>query len=233
MSGLNVTDEFSVRYYRWAILDSRQEMDAGFPLVSRLRNESTETYLSIMSQLDATRRHSYLVASVKRFHPQAIGLLDEGMTREEETLLEWADTQRFNMTCAMPRRKRRFSTRRLKASLESALLTHFGHHGSLTKPGPNMLGLEPRYGPWLVRTWFDCARSPHYFHHIASDEISLASFVSIHAWMGITSMTDWTWGPANSEEEIAKMMVDAAQRFLDRVPELLEGLSPRDHENAG
>ena len=50
--------------------------------------------------------------------------------------------------------------------------------------------------------------------------------ISVESWMGISSTTDWTLGSAYSAEDIAKTMVDAAQRFLNRAPELLEGLSP-------
>ncbi len=233
---MDVTEEFAVRYYRWAVLEVRQEMEAGFPLVSRLRNEHAETYLSIMNWIDdPSKRRLYLIASVKRFHPHAVSLLGEDMTRAEEKVLEWADALRLEMDCAMPARRLRTSSGKLKTLLRSELLTRFGRQTVLTRPGPKMLGLESRHGPWLVRTWFDCGRRSFYLHHIDTDEVKLASHLSIQSWMGISSMTEWTLGPANgeeelgpanSEEEIAITMVDASQRFLGRVSGLLEGLSP-------
>ncbi len=224
---MDVTEEFAVRYYRWAALDSRQEMEAGFPLVSRLRNEHAATYVSIMNWIDdASKRRLYLLASVKRFHPEVVSLFGEDMTRAEEKVIEWADAQRLEMDYAMPARKLGISSRELKTLLKNELLTRFGRQTVLTRPGPNMLGLESRHGPWLVRTWFDCGRRSFYLHHIDAGEVKLASHLSIQSWMGISSMTEWTLAPAGCEEVVAKTMVDAAQRFLGRVSGLLEGLSP-------
>jgi len=89
----------------------------------------------------------------------------------------------------------RISYRKLKTLLEGELQTRFGQQTARTKPGPRMLGFESRYGPWLVRTWFDCGRRSFYLHHIDASEIKLASHLSIQSLMGISSMTDWTQGP--------------------------------------
>ncbi len=223
---MDAKDEFAVRYYQWALLDSREEMEAGFPFVRRLGNESTMTYLSVMDRLDEDKRELLLVAFAKRFHPQAVELLDDSLTREEETLLEWADAQRFEMICAELVPPLRISSRKLENLLKSELRERFGQKIPFRKTGPRMFLFESGHGPWVVTTRFECGRHRDYYHHIDSGEISLGTSLSIESWMGISAVTGWTHGPASSEENIAETMVDAVQRFLDHVPALLEGLSP-------
>ncbi len=223
---MGAKQEFAVRLYRWAVLDSHEEMDAGFPLVRRLGNEHAGTYLSVMVRLDVERRRRLLTSFIKRFHPEAVELLDDGMTREEEELLEWAVDQRREMNCAVPAPTLRISSRRLRTLLKDKLVARFGGQTQVAKMGPKIFSLESVLGPWVVRTWFDYGRRPEYFHHIDGADTSLAGFLSIESWMGISSTTDWTLGSAGSEEDIAKTMIDAVQRFLDRAPGLLKGLSP-------
>ncbi len=223
---MDAKQEFAVRLYRWAILDSHEEMDAGFPFVSRLGNEHAETYLSVMARLDADRRNRLLAIFIKRFHPQAVELLDGGMTREEEALLEWADALRSEMDCSDPAPTLRISSRKLETLLRIELRARFGQQTPFRKTGPRMFLFESKHGPWVVTTRFECGRHRDYYHHIDSGEMSIANSLSIQSWMGIAAVTGWTHGPANSEENIAKTMVDAVQRFLNRAPGLLEGLSP-------
>ncbi len=231
---MDARQEFAVRCYQWALLDSREEMEAGFPLVSRLGNIHAETYLSVMGRLDADRRQFLRTACVKRFHPQAVELLDDRMTWEEETLLESANDQRFEIVCADLAPALRISNRKLETLLKSELRARLGQQTPFRKTGPRMFLVESKQSPWVVTTRFDCGRRPEYYHHIDSDEVDrpnarglgIADRLSIESWMGISSTTDWTLGSADSEEEIAKTMVDAVQRFLQRAPGLLEGLSP-------
>ncbi len=221
---MDAAQEFAVRYYRWAARDSIEELEAGFPLVSRLANENAVSYLSVMNSQDADTRRRLVAASVKRFHPQAVDLLNHALTPEEEDLLEWADGTRFEMKLNMPMPALRVSTRRLKAALSRELLALTGQQTPLPKVGPKTYRFEFRHDPWSVQTWFDCGRRPEYFHHIKRGETALATFLSMASWMGIASVTSWTLKSAGSEKEIAKTMVEATQRFLDRLPELLEGL---------
>ncbi len=209
-------------------------MEAGFPFVRRLGNEHAETYLSVMAHLDVNRRDRLLAAFVKKSHPQAVELLDDGMTREEEALLEWADAQRLEMRCVAPPPALRISNRQLETLLKSKLRARFGQQTPFRKTGPRMFLFKSKHGPWVVTTRFECGRRPEYYQHIDCDEIyrpnvrglGIADRLSIESWMGISAVTDWTQGPADSEEDIAKTMVDAVQRFLDHAPALLEGLSP-------
>ncbi len=231
---MNAKQEFAVRLYHWAIHDSREEMEAGFPFVRRLGNEHAETYLSVMSRLDKRKRRHLLVAFVKRFHPQAVELLDDGMTQEEEALLEWADAQRGELRSVALVPVLCISNRKLETLLKTELRVRFGQQIPFRKMGPRMFLFELKHGPWIVTTRFECGRHREYYHYIDSYEaygpnvrgLGIADLLSIESWMGISSTTDWTQGPANSEEEIAKTMVDAVQRFLDYAPALLEGLSP-------
>ncbi len=222
---MDAKQEFAVRLYRWAILDSHEEMDAGFPLVSRLGNGNAKSYLAVMSRLDVDRRKLLLAAFVKRFHPEAIDILDDYITGEEEALLEWADELRLEMGCIFPP-PLRLSSKKLRVLLKKELVERWGGQTQLKKMGPKIFSFESTLAPWVVRTWFDYGRRPEYFHHVDGDDATIAHLLSIESWMGISSTTDWTQGPANSEEEIAKTMVDAAQRFLDHAPALLEGLAP-------
>ncbi len=222
---MDAAQEFAVRYYRWAARDSIEELEAGFPLVSRLANENAVSYLSLMNGQDAGTRRRLVAASVKRFHPRAVDLLNDALTPDEEALLEWANGLRFEMTLNTPMPALRVSTRKLKAALRSELLVLTGQQTPLPKVGPKTYRFEFRHGPWVAQTWFACGHRPEYFHHIESGETTLATFLSIASWMGIASVTKWTLKSAGSEAEIAKTMVAATQRFLDRIPELLEGLS--------
>ncbi len=179
-----------------------------------------------MDRLDEDERKRLLVAFVKRFHPQAIELLGNGLTREEEALLEWADALRSEMDFSDPPPPLRISNRKLETLLKSELRERFGQQTAFKKMGPRMFLFESRYGPWVIRTWFDCGRHRDYSHRIVSGEILLATSLSIQAWMGISAVTGWAYGLAKSEANIAKTMVDAVQRFLDHAPALLEGLTP-------
>jgi hypothetical protein len=227
LGALKATHEFAVRYYRWAVQDTRAEMEAGFPLVSRLGEENAESYLSVINRLDRPDRYDLVAAFIKRFHPVATRLLNEEMTREEEKLLEWATDKRREMLGAPPRPRPRVSSRKLKSILENELQKRLSPPPELSNVGPKMFRFMSHFGPWVVQTWLDYGRRPQYFHHIDGEGTSLAKFVSIESWMGISGTTDWTIGP-KSEMEIATTMVDAIERFFLAVPGLLEGLLPED-----
>ncbi len=89
-----------------------------------------------------------------------------------------------------------------------------------------MFCFESKHGPWVITTRFDCGRSPHYYHSIEGDGMKLASHISIQSWMGISSMTDWNMVPAGCEDEVARAMTDATQRFLGHAEDLLKELLP-------
>ncbi len=222
---MDVTQQFAVRYYRWALLDTREESSAGFPLICRLGDENAKSYLAVMNSLDAARRQTLLTAFLKRFHPQAVELLDDGMSREEEALLDWADDQRNEMCGAPPAPGLRIFRRKLEKLVKAEILARFGGQTPLKKMGPKMFSFESSHGPWVVHTWFDCGRRPEHFHNIKAGAFTLVEFFTIQSWMGISSTTDWTIGPVKGGE-IAKTMIDSVQRFLDAAPDLLDGLSP-------
>ena len=222
---MDVKQEFAVRLYRWATRDSIEEMKAGFPLVSRVATENVESYISVMNSLDAANRQHLVTALVKRFHPQAVELLDDGMTPDEEALLEWAVDQRREIHMGANAPAFRVSSRKLRTAVQREVLARTGRKILLGKVGPKTYRFELDFGQWVVHTWVDCGQRPEYFHHIKSSETVLADFLSIASWMGIASVTKWTLKSAGSEKEIAKTMLDASQRFFGALSRLLDGLS--------
>lgn len=215
--------EFLVRFYQWALRDALLEMESGFPLISRIHGFHPKSFLWALEDMSTAEREELVRAMVRRFHPAAIDLLGEPLTSRELTILERFRDERMSWQYSSGKGVR---VGRLRGLLEGAVSNYLTAGMQRVDLGPRMIGFQVDVGHWSVSTNFDYSKRPFYYQSIDAPQERLETHISIHSWMGISSMTEWDLALAGEEERVVAAMMEASERFLVAVPALLDGLEP-------
>jgi hypothetical protein len=81
--------EFAVRYYRWALQESRREVAHEFPLLRKMGNHDADRFLSLMNSMPKEQRFSLAAALVKRSHiPKGIQGTGEQLSSDDQKAVE-------------------------------------------------------------------------------------------------------------------------------------------------
>ena len=89
---MEIADHFAIRYYEWSLERSKEEVSAGFPLLSLLRGRHAFKFLAVAQRLQLDLRDKFAAAMVKRFHPRAGALGAFTITGEEHELIDMSAT---------------------------------------------------------------------------------------------------------------------------------------------
>lgn len=216
--------EFLVRFYKWSLADALGEMEAGFPLISRVHGVHGRGFVSALEGVPREAREELLRLVVRRFHPVAMELLGTPLTSGDLEVLE--ELQMKRMSGWQLSTMKGIKGRQLRSLLQAA--PPYGPDSAMRPSdlGPSFLDFQVDVGPWTVSTYVECSRYPRYYHSIRSPQEFLESHVSVQSWMGIASVTEWDLAAPGDEGRIAATMRDAFKRFLGAMPSLLAGLEP-------
>lgn len=218
-----VHQEFFVRFYEWSLADALREMEAGFPLVSRITGGHGRRFISALEEVSPGAREELLRLVVRRFHSVAMEILGTQLTDEDLLILE--DLQEKRMSWRFPPTKG-VRGRLLRTVLEATPPYRSDSKMRPSDLGPSVLGFQVDVGSWTVSTYVDTSKYPTYYHSIRASREFLQSQISVQSWMGIASETEWNLAAPGDEESIALTMREAFKRFLVVVPSLLDGLEP-------
>lgn len=227
-----IRDEFLVRFYHWSAEFSRREFDRNFPTLRQIKNPSLVKLISFARSLGRTERSLLCSALLKRFHQRAVELLEELPSTEETVLFERSlEARRVYVPEIDGAQYKAIIRRPNKTPLRKILLSKLAP--VLGKP--EMIGgnrEEWTYSfhirCWTGETWIDTGgqRAFGYSHAIkAHGTVSLDSHISVLAWTGVSSQTDWFYLSEEEYSEAAECLVHLCTLFLDALPVLLDGLS--------
>jgi hypothetical protein len=231
---------FGRRFHEWAIRQVEDELREGFPLLNRLRNPTAIRYVAWVESLEPTQREPFARAMLDRmFRPyyHALGtdaprfdpaLVDPflmqggGIPPARVIAYEIRDDKDFRLP-----RKTLWSA--LKAELSPLFPQGFSSVGGGEWQAVNEVG------GWKVVTHFDLGgrmRQVGYDHAIRTDpkvgSPALWDYpISAFTWLGVTGQTDLRYFTVDEMPELASTVHEACRRFLDALPDLLDGLSVR------
>ena len=232
------TDEFAVRYYRWALDDFRREIRENFPLLRTVKESLAIRLVGYMESLSVEERLELATALVKRNHRKALEITgDVWATAEEELVRTYRDVARIprpeeaEWQRALLSGSDRFNVNRGRflVAVKDELAPVLGSGGE-----PFSTKDEWRYrtpiGPWSIETYIDVGgRAPlGYFHSIrAGEPRPLREGVSLLGWLGIGGgHTLWSQLTEADTPSAAKSLSRICAHFVQAAPGLLAGLSP-------
>jgi len=199
----SVRHEFSVRLYQWALADALREAELGFPLISTLASSHSQSFLW---QLQNTT-----LVLLDPLSPTEVAMLDSF----DERRMYWPTTK--------------LNTGRVKLGKLSNLVGSAfpAIHGDRCRP----IASEPKshsffltVEQFIVKTEIVFDRPIFYRHHIYAEGEEISTNMSIFAWVGIASLTDFDLAEKGAEELVVTQLAESITRFLAAVPALVEDL---------
>jgi hypothetical protein len=221
-----IRDQFLLRYYRWALRESKKEFSQGFPLVRQIKGPSAIRFVHFADHLDGLEKERLSSALVKRFHERAVELTNEFSSPVEQSLLDQF-LNRGNPDAPPEIDIGGFSHARFRARLLKKLVPVLGDPIETVRNGEISIH-KTMIRCWTLSTWIDMGSGPRlrYSHAISAREpVHLQDNISILSWMGISSQTDWSYLKEGEMEQAGESLVQLCSQFLSAVPELLESLS--------
>jgi hypothetical protein len=218
--------EFSVRCYRWAMEEARQEWESGF---QRLRALPSSAALRAVSYFDSLAREDQwqlFGVLLRKFHPDAAQRLGESLTARDEGLFQRALAARMQpVPEESEAREKPMKKRSLAAASRQHLRAVFGGPHEKLPGGVDLY--ETDLADWKVTTLIDLGgRLPSYFHNIETRSGDrLVHLTSLLARLGISSQTAFDLVKEGEEEAAAKLWAALSEDFLKASRILLDGLS--------
>ena len=230
----SIKNEFKSRVYHWALLDIQREERQRFPFLHSFKAGLGKRALNILLATPEESRSQFFTALVRRFWmPKSPNdvisdeekamvkcYLREINTRssDEEKLLEMRirEPWRFQLD-------RKHMAVCLKKELEPIVGSPF------RQVEPNVWRATTDFKEYKLFTFFDLGASSHqisYYHALdpAFDYIYDGN-ISLLAWMGIGSQTDWSGLQEIDVEPTANHLGKICDHFLKAMPVLLDGLN--------
>lgn len=229
-------DEFAVRYYQWAMEDFRREMREGFPLLRKIKGSASLRLVTLMQSLGQDEQILLSSGLVKRFHRRATNLLKEPLTAQEDSLCQGYVASIITPIPAkgeIERRiragiARRVNRSRLAALCKKDLQPILGNPSDVW--GPRECWYETPIDGWNVctnvHTYGGNFYQLNYHHriHPSGSVYELENGISVLAWLGITSMTNWDLLTDQDMSQAARTLALVCSHFIQAVPSLLKGI---------
>jgi len=228
---------FAMRYYRWALGDFHREIQEGFPLLRRIKGRSSLRLLAAMEPLQRDEQMRFSTALVKRFHPQAMTITGEGLTAEEDELL-----QRYVDSILVPAKEEREIDRQVQAGTlrlslnKKEFVTLINRELQMVLGSPSQvqgsreLWYATRIGNWNVQTNINVSGrylyQLDYHHRIGTTDHScyLAQWATFLSWLGVSSQTTWDLLTQSDVPEAVETLALLCSHFMQAAPRLLEDL---------
>jgi hypothetical protein len=237
-----IQQEFYIRYYLWSCEDFKREIRESFPYLQLFRTGVDWSLIQFMSRIGQDERLVLANGLLKKFHPEAVTFLKENLSQDE---LEMQSRFRTfsNIPSAMDQTvlARELSGEKIiyasrnklrKAIIDSVapvLGTDIIRFQDSVKIRTNCLG-------WNIETDFDfggMSDQVRYGHSIVSRQrqepygipaISLGRFISLNSWLGLSSMTAWTYLVESDIEQVSDTIYRLCDHFIRAASNLLKGL---------
>jgi hypothetical protein len=231
MAPLEDEREFRVRCYRWALEQSRLEVERGFPLLRGITGPRCRDILEIVERADPRERHQILQTLTKMAHREAREALGEAVSPDETAIFQRTiDLRRV----AADRRRRKggfdlFASlwpRRIpRAPIRNTIQPVLGKAAEVYRD--RLYSFEAVIGRWLIVTEVyieDKDGEMWYRHNIRSHadrSQHLVGNISIALWLGVSGQTQWADLRGENVVAAAESLAAVCSRFLEAAPHLL------------
>jgi hypothetical protein len=221
-------DEFLVRFFEWSLREWDREIAEDLRLLRKVRGPSAFRNQELLESLPRDRWPEVARALTKRFHPDAVRLLGQGLDAEEKALLERCDAHRRNPSTreqANPPTNARPVTKKRLAAIVKRGLTSLGTAESLG--GATEWRYTSKHEQWVIHTYLDVGgrfNDVSYSHDVAvGDEPPFLRLVSLLSWLGLSSSTRWKVLTETDGMFAADAIAELTRHFLDAAPMLAGG----------
>ena len=235
--------EFLTRYYNWALHDFRREIENGFPFLGKFKNGPLWHVRDMMSGVCREKQLFLASALVKRFHKEAIAALGEFITPEEMAMCEEYLSRALLPSLKEPADSGVHSNKARLIRLVRRQLEARGMRVFEEECLPGVLSYRSIINGWQIITRIHTReRHAHlaYEHAIWSIQkmqpvilrngqydlwpIKLHHWISLSAWLGISSRTEWDDIVDADSPQVAEDLGDLCTHFLEAAPTLLNGI---------
>jgi hypothetical protein len=237
---LKVKLEFEERFFRWSILQWRNELDSDFLLLKSIKDPYIMFFLERLKKLPENERWIFVKALTKwgRDKDTLIRCGEHLTEIDEKYIKSYLDmVHGFTSGIILTYEEKvkyaeeaikKINRKKFKKYLTKALEPIFGNNYEPCGRG------EWRYrtlvGPWKIFTYIDIGGTYHqlcYDHCIsANDHTNFAESLSILRWLGLASQTNWIGLSDDDIESTANEFAKIVEHFIKAAPKLLEGLTP-------
>jgi hypothetical protein len=242
-------DEFALRYYRWSLLDSKRELDEGFPLVRLIRSSVASLFLEYAENLPEKEVRDLMAGGIKHLNPRGAELAGDSISEDERLA-----RQRFLQYCtpevmlggraltsvrisaaATALREKEFrgeislqlDKKEFRKTLERVIDSQVG----LPKKKGGALRYWSKCSGWFVMTDIDLSgrRQLTYTQQVHSRPVldrcpTRLWDASLLSWCGIHPTTRFNLIAAHEMTQAADAVQRICTHFLRNLPALLEGL---------
>ena len=208
-------EQFTVRFYNWASSDLEREMRSGFPLLMGIPDLATRRFIQHLTGLSSHAKACLAAGLVKRFHVNAVHLLNDPITNAEAAAIKGYLDSDISI-CEIPRHVPR---RGIQQLLEDEFLNQLP--GVKVEWDRSTGVAVTRVGLVIIETTLDLESSADrlaYKHRIISRGGSF-DLISVLSWMGIAFGT--TWSEASDARQIVPGFRAVYMHFMDALPGLL------------
>lgn len=213
MNFLEAQSEFRIRYYLWANSEFEREINGSFPSSQQFRTGPAWQAFQFFQKLDNVDRLVLARGLLKRFHPEAVKVLGETCSTDEEILRKRLDRFRHDARSSIEleidarersgEKIRYISKRKLLNTVAHRFRDVFGNE--CVESGRELTG-DPRLeferkcpGGWTISThfWFGRGESLIDYSHAISSEIAVEQRGAKGPYMGslvmccLTSFCSW------------------------------------------
>lgn len=243
--GSSPQDEFLLRYYRWALGDSRREFSEGFPLVNQISSTNAFDFLEFVESLAPSQREPFSRGLVKRFHPRACEILGESLSSSEEaSLARYLHPGarlggRLGVAVLGQREKQllkeelagkvnfQIDRKRLRTEIIKCLSPVLG--GKYEPWGEWQVWKYTNvFDGWKLSTYVDVGGHIHQlcYHHVlgAPNNCEVHPKISLLGWLGIAGNTHWESLTERETSRAAASLAQICAHFLAALPVLLKDL---------
>jgi hypothetical protein len=239
-------NEFAVRYYLWGEAEFKREIDESFPILRSFKTGRFWKRYRFMERLD--KRDQLILASglLKRSNPDAVQIIGEKFTPDEERLLAQLREFRLNSpdletdlhAKQQAGEKIKFAG---KAKLRRVIIGRFKEAFGSNCIDLAIVGLDPDLNfkmqccGWRLNTHFEfngAARQITYFHQISSETAKepdgvraiILGFPSLCGWLGLRGDVEWGYLKENDIQPVCDFVIQRCRHFFEVVPKLLKGI---------
>ena len=229
-----LTNEFRVRFYRWALNDAVREIKEDCPLIRSVRGIAASAFLEFLDSRSEHQRIDLITSLVKRMHPGALELCGDSLGTSDHELIDgyfnalgetrsrYVDQYMFTIT-------KRASKPKLRTLVKQELL---GVCGPIArKDSSDLWDHAENVEGWAVFTSIDLGGTARlrYGHYIresldSTGNLNGVGFLNLLEWIGITSGTNWDLLCDGEEEDAAKALANICNHFMNALRMLLGGL---------
>lgn len=241
MNLAKIQQEFYIRYYLWSKKDFKREIHESFPYLRLFKTGPGRSFIEFMGRLERDDQLVLASALLKKFHPEAVKFLGEDLSSEE---LEMQSQFRVfsNIPSTMDEstlakelagEKIIYASRR---KLRKAIIDRVAPVlGADIIRFSDSVKIRTNCRGWSIDTDFDfggMSEQVRYGHSIVSRQrqepygmpaISLAQFISLNSWLGLSSATSWKYLEESDIEQVSDTIYRLCDHFIRAASNLLEG----------